>query len=137
MGLHLCYLESRTSVRLDDPSNPPTISDCFPSVNYPGTAMMTNDYVVFIFIRVLNNERMVTKHYVHQPCLHCLHGVKYNTLLYNDNVMFNESHIVVQLKTINYSHMCLTHVLRILHIGCMFRHCTLQQNLVPVAQLWH
>jgi hypothetical protein len=67
---------------------------------------MTNDYVLFILIRVLNDEQIVLEHRVlHQPYLHRLHGLKYNTLSYNDIVMVNDMHIVIQLKTINYSPM--------------------------------
>jgi hypothetical protein len=67
---------------------------------------MTNDYVLFILIRVLNDEQIVLEHRVlHQPYLHRLHSLKYNTLPYNDIVIVNDMHIVIQLKTINYSPM--------------------------------
>jgi hypothetical protein len=39
--------------------------------------------------------------------LHCLHGLKNNTLPYNDIVMINERHTVIELKTISYNPMCL------------------------------
>jgi hypothetical protein len=58
--------------------------------------MMTIDYIVFIFIRVLNNERMVMEQRVlQQSYLHFLHDHKYNTLSYNDIVMVNERHTII------------------------------------------
>jgi hypothetical protein len=94
------------SVRLNDTSYSSTTIISFPSTNCQRKTTMTNDYVLFILIRVLNDEQIVLEHRVlHQPYLHRLHGLKYNTLPYNDIVMVNDMHIVIQLKTINYSPM--------------------------------
>jgi hypothetical protein len=63
---------------------------------------MTNDYVAFILIRVLNDKQTVMEHRILcQPYLYCLYGLKYNTISYNDIVMVNERHVVIQLKTIS------------------------------------
>ena len=54
-----------------------------------------------------------------------LHGLKYNTLLYNDIVMINERNIVIESKIISYSPMCLTQVPTIWHLKSMFHQCSL------------
>jgi hypothetical protein len=75
------------------------------------TTTLTNDYIAFIFIRMLNDEWTVMKrHVLHQPNLHCLCSLKYNILPYNDIVMVQERHTVIQLKTISYNPMCVTPV---------------------------
>jgi hypothetical protein len=96
--------------------------------------MMTSDDVACIVIRVPNDEGTMMEHCIlRQPYLHCLYGLKYNTLLYNDIVMINERHIVIESKTISYSPMCMTQVPTIWHIRCMFPQCSMQQMLVPVT----
>jgi hypothetical protein len=73
--------------------------------------MMASDDILFILIRVLNDERTIMEHCILcQSYLHWLHDLKYNTLPYNDIVIFNERHIVIELKTISYSLMCMTQV---------------------------
>jgi hypothetical protein len=50
------------------------------------------------------------EHYIlRQPNLHRLYGLKYNTLSYNDIVMINERHTIIESKTISYP-MWLTQV---------------------------
>jgi hypothetical protein len=53
-----------SSVSLNNSSYPPTIILSFPSMNCTRITMMTNDFVVFILIRVLNNELTVMEHYI-------------------------------------------------------------------------
>jgi hypothetical protein len=79
---------------------------------------------MLILIRVFNHKRMMMKHCIlRQPNLHRLHGLKYNTLLYNNIVMINERHTIIEPKTISYNPMCLTQVLTIWHLRSMFRQC--------------
>jgi hypothetical protein len=47
---------------------------------------------------------------LHQSNRHHLHGLKYNTIPYNDIAMINERHNIIELKTISYNLMCLTQV---------------------------
>jgi hypothetical protein len=123
----------RTSVKLDNTSNPPSVI-VSSSTNCPREPTLTNNYVAFTFIRVLNNERTVMEHIVLcQPYLKCIYCLKYNTLLYDEIVKVTRSHTNVQPKVISYNTMCLTQILTIWHIGCMFCQRTLQQNLFPVA----
>jgi hypothetical protein len=73
--------------------------------------------VFYIDLRLV----LMMEHYIfHQPNLHCLHGLKYNTLPYNDIVMINERYTIIKPQTISYSLMCLTQVLTIWHIRSMF-----------------
>jgi hypothetical protein len=69
-----------TIVRLDNTSHPPIVVLSFPRTNYPRTTTTMQ--------HLFSSEC----HMLHQPYLHCLHGIKYNTLLYNDIVMVNERH---------------------------------------------
>jgi hypothetical protein len=73
--------------------------------------MTATQNVALILIRVFNHKRTMMEHYILcQPNLHRLHGLKYNTLPYNDIVMINGRHIVIKSKIISYSPMCLTQV---------------------------
>jgi hypothetical protein len=124
----------QASVRLDNTSYPSTIILSFPSVNYPRTTTTTSDDVTLIPIRVFYHKWMMMEHCIlGQPNLHCLHGLKYNTLMYHDIVMINERHTIIEPKTISYSPMCLTQVSTIWHLRSMFRQCSLQQSIVPVT----
>jgi hypothetical protein len=95
---------------------------------------MTSDDVALILIQVFNHIWTMVEHCIlHQPNLHCLHGLKYNTLLYNYIVMINEKHIIIEPKTINYNPMCLAQVSIIWHLRSMFRQRSLQHSLVLVT----
>jgi hypothetical protein len=122
------------SVRLDNTIYPPTIVLSFSSMNYPRTTTTISDDVAFILIRVLNDEHTLMKHRILcQSYLHCLCGLKYNILPYNDIVVVNERHTIIQSKTIRYNPMCLTQVSTIWHLRRMFRKRSLQQNLISVT----
>jgi hypothetical protein len=83
---------------------------------------MTSQDMALIVIRVFNHKRMMMEHCILcQPNLHRLNGLKYNTISYNDIVMINEWHTVIEPKTIIYNPMCLTQVPTIWHLKSMFR----------------
>jgi hypothetical protein len=99
------------SVKSDNTNYPLIVVLSFPSMNCPRTATTTSDDIAFILIQVLYDEQTMMEHRIlRQPYLHCLHGLKYNTLLYNDIAMINERYTVIESKTINYNPMCLTQV---------------------------
>jgi hypothetical protein len=107
----------QASVRLDNISYPPTAILFFSSTNCPRITTTTCDDVALILIIVFNHKRMMMEHCILcQPNLHRLYGLKYNTLSYNDIVMINERHTVIEPKTISYSPMCLTQVPTIWHL---------------------
>jgi hypothetical protein len=122
----------QASVRLKNTSYPPTAIIFFPSTNCLRTTTTTCDNVALILIRVFNHKRMMMEHRIlRQPNVHRLHGLKYNTLPYNDIVMINERYTIIEPKTISYNPMCLTQVPTIWHLRSMLHQRSLQQSLFP------
>jgi hypothetical protein len=118
----LCEINLDDSwVWLDNTSYPPTAILSFPRAKCPRTTMTTSQDVAPILIGVFNHKGTMMEYCILcQPNLHRLHGLKYNTLLYNHIVMINERHTIIEPKTFSYSLMCLTQVPAIWYLKSIF-----------------